>query len=1196
MVRKGTKDSSVLSEYTTGDRIDKMKRYPFLADFELFDTHEIAEHTTAEEDSYMSKIVPRMVGHRLPRVHDECYKAFMLAHFKPFHRNCPLVDDGGTVSETFDTYDFSTRAKRCMCNWEALHECEDEREAESLKRRSAMLKESALLDKVFGENLDDLLELPEPDRKDLSGEAKAIHDLLRLTESNWFCPTETSNSDLSTSLDGMKITSLIMKRWQADIKNRESAINTSRLNAADASRQYAPDARETAVGSSEDIRGPPPWFLDRPVPETVADVSRNTDIDDLVSKTSEQYKLNREQDIAFRIMTNTYLCRKVATSSEITDGPEPYPLRMFLTGPGGTGKTHVIKALMSVMERCGDKHALRFIAPTGSAAAINDGMTVHKAFGLKVGDKLSQHSTQTINGRDVFTTTMSVTSRNKLHQNFKDVEVLVIDEVSLLDQAILPEIDARCRFAKERPHWWFGGMMVIFTGDLYQFPPVRGTPVYSRIKEQTPIDDRNLNKRLGRMIWNSLTDAVSLKEQKRMEKDPEYGAAVQRLRLRQCIPEDVDLFNARVVKSNEEPQGIDMKGVEAVAVVRTNLLRHSINSYKAKSNAEGKRLITCCALDKVRGHIVPEEYRGDLLDRDVSSLMNKGALPGRLSYYIGMPVILRSKNISTDLKITNGAQGFLRHVETERDQYGYIYAKYAIVEFPSSSVELPGLPKGCFPISPVSWSFKHQIVNPQGKTVNVSIMREQMPFQGGFACTGQVAQGQTMTSVIAYVDEGGFTAYVAASRATRREDLYLASRVRLKDLNRQLPPDLVYEMRNIENIAWNSLVTHGFERGSVIALPIPEEPYSVSCGLNETAKRKRDDGSEKTAPRKRQRKDSPVRKAQPKNQTKRKRATCESTAKVLNAPDKKRAGTDGRSPLSVPSFGCSWDDRNWSCAYDVVVTGLFYLYHSSQSTWQQNFGRGSAFSALLTRSFENNTFERTRTSSLQMNAMRNTVRDLLTRRSQELFPRYGEKMIAVTDILDCLIDPEISSVVPLCYCNRGCTRPIMQAVSMFTGVCGPYAWTCVNNSQGNGISGTTQQWLIACLNGYALHSSHRVEEGLRTERDTHALSCSGYVSTVAVFKSPPPLIFLQLYSEYAETTRITLELCAPSLNGNAFYRLACVIYYTGSHFTARLFLPMHTYQYDSQVNHGMLESIDLATTDLTRLRTGRAHVALYSLL
>ncbi|KAK0467384.1 hypothetical protein IW261DRAFT_1346400, partial [Armillaria novae-zelandiae] len=171
-------------------------------------------------------------------------------------------------------------------------------------------------------------------------------------------------------------------------------------------------------------------------------------------------------------------------------------------------------------------------------------------------------------------------------------------------------------------------------------------------------------------------------------------------------------------------------------------MRHVINSYKAKSNAAAKDLITCCAVDKVHGKLVAENYQEDLLARDVSALMNKGALPGRLAYYIGMPVIFCSRNLSTDLKITNGAQGYLRHIETQMDCYENLCAKYAVVEFPASDVKLEGLPKGCFPIAPISWTFKHQMLNDKGKLANVSVTREQLPFQGGFACTGHVAQGQ----------------------------------------------------------------------------------------------------------------------------------------------------------------------------------------------------------------------------------------------------------------------------------------------------------------------------------------------------------------------------------------------------------------------------------------------------------------------
>ncbi|KAK0219147.1 hypothetical protein IW262DRAFT_1229707, partial [Armillaria fumosa] len=95
------------------------------------------------------------------------------------------------------------------------------------------------------------------------------------------------------------------------------------------------------------------------------------DADKLIELTVDRFKLNYHQAMAFKIMAHTYLSRK-----------EPYSMRLFLMGLGGTGKTHVIKALISVMEQCRDGHTIQFLAPTRSAAAINDGMTVHKAFGL----------------------------------------------------------------------------------------------------------------------------------------------------------------------------------------------------------------------------------------------------------------------------------------------------------------------------------------------------------------------------------------------------------------------------------------------------------------------------------------------------------------------------------------------------------------------------------------------------------------------------------------------------------------------------------------------------------------------------------------------------------------------------------------------------------------------------------------------
>ncbi|KIO27737.1 hypothetical protein M407DRAFT_47174, partial [Tulasnella calospora MUT 4182] len=52
-------------------------------------------------------------------------------------------------------------------------------------------------------------------------------------------------------------------------------------------------------------------------------------------------------------------------------------LKMMMTGPGGTGKTHVIRALTALMSLYGCSHRIRFLAPTGSAASLIEGMTIH---------------------------------------------------------------------------------------------------------------------------------------------------------------------------------------------------------------------------------------------------------------------------------------------------------------------------------------------------------------------------------------------------------------------------------------------------------------------------------------------------------------------------------------------------------------------------------------------------------------------------------------------------------------------------------------------------------------------------------------------------------------------------------------------------------------------------------------------------
>jgi len=84
-----------------------------------------------------------------------------------------------------------------------------------------------------------------------------------------------------------------------------------------------------------------------------------------ISNTVSDFSLNEEQEHAFKIVVN----HSVEPTSE--------QLLMHLGGMAGTGKSQVIKALISFFERRNQPYLFLILAPTGSAAALVDGSTYH---------------------------------------------------------------------------------------------------------------------------------------------------------------------------------------------------------------------------------------------------------------------------------------------------------------------------------------------------------------------------------------------------------------------------------------------------------------------------------------------------------------------------------------------------------------------------------------------------------------------------------------------------------------------------------------------------------------------------------------------------------------------------------------------------------------------------------------------------
>ncbi|KAG1837639.1 hypothetical protein DFJ58DRAFT_641546, partial [Suillus subalutaceus] len=150
-----------------------------------------------------------------------------------------------------------------------------------------------------------------------------------------------------------------------------------------------------------------------------------------------EFSLNDKQWIAFRMISEFFVAKYVDKTVA-----EDQQLRMLMTGPGGTGKTHVVKAVQQVMQHYGCAHLIRFLAPTGSAAALIDNMMVHKGLGIKIKSKnRGKGNRDPGTGTEDYSVFISVTNRSQLWDEWKNVEFLLLDEVSLVGLQLLVDIN-----------------------------------------------------------------------------------------------------------------------------------------------------------------------------------------------------------------------------------------------------------------------------------------------------------------------------------------------------------------------------------------------------------------------------------------------------------------------------------------------------------------------------------------------------------------------------------------------------------------------------------------------------------------------------------------------------------------------------------------------------------------------------------
>ena len=246
---------------------------------------------------------------------------------------------------------------------------------------------------------------------------------------------------------------------------------------------------------------------------------------------------------------------------------------IFLTGKAGTGKTTFLRRLK---QECSKQ--MTVVAPTGVAAINAEGVTIHSLFQLPPQLFLPTDEAR----RWLFSEMQMRAAKQRVLRN---LELLVIDEVSMVRADLLDTIDAVLRHFKHRPNLPFGGVQVLFIGDLFQLSPVAREEEWRLLQDyyDGPYFFQARVFRELRPVYIELDHVFR-------QTNSDFVEILNQVRNNALTPESLAVLNSRVISDKSDISDLLDKGiilsthnakVDAINQREMNQLDGKIYSYQA---------------------------------------------------------------------------------------------------------------------------------------------------------------------------------------------------------------------------------------------------------------------------------------------------------------------------------------------------------------------------------------------------------------------------------------------------------------------------------------------------------------------------------------------------------------------------------------------------------------------------------------